>query len=936
MRSNKRKNSGFTLVELVVAIAVLGVITAIVLPTVNNIQKNNLTKKYTTYENSILSSVKLYIDAYEEDEFDKNSLTPQCKAITYDDLKNHNLLKEYNVNGVSCKGKSVGDDNGIAAYVYKTNGKYEYYPMISCKKASSTESEYDSSQVVPNVCTNSSYSAYISGSTCFYKEPTVTLDLNHEGDSFKNIESMGYAVIDLNYKDDIEYIKNSTSYTNVELRNNSIDIELPEPENGESREYRLVLKYVYKNDDVKYEVKNNKLVVDYRKPTITISALKYKTNQAEGTKYNSGEWTNENVKVTVNVENGCGKQKGFEREYSTDTIADDKFSISYGKKGYESTVEKKIAVRIDKTPPTCTINLDGTKGNNNWYVSDVSLKLSKEDEKKNNVSSGIAEFGLARSSKPNYNKKELAEQEDDTTGEKWYGYVKDKAGNTAKCSKTIKKDTVAPTCKINKNGTLGNDNWYTSNVDLNLEKSDSGSGVDSYNLTTSSSVSYGSTSTATQTSDTSSQKWYGYIKDKAGNTAKCSTTLKKDSTPPSVPIITLKKWSDNSTTPSNSTYSSLTNYTAGTWSNMNIYTRASSSDSVSGISEYYYTTTGATSNTTNTSSVTRNIKASGTSYIKYRACDNAGNCSSYTKDYAVKIDKVAPNVPTSTVKVGATSNKKQNGYTTGWVNQKITWTDFDSSDSHSGIKGIYYSTSKDGTYKKFDEKSYSYSDTTKTFYIKAKDNAGNWSSVSSKYQFKSDTQKPTCSISLSGTKSTVDGWYTSNVTVKFESKSDSGGSGIKSYGLTTSTSASYNSETTGTQKTNTTKEGTTWYGYVKDNAGNTAKCSTIVKKDSTAPTTTNSCPKGETLFGEYKDQIPGNSLQDKDYRPKAWKGTEYENWCHSNGTCYREYGYMRVCIANWCKGDTAEDINNYFKEKYGEKTDCQYVRFWCSCTNSNF
>ena len=46
-------------------------------------------------------------------------------------------------------------------------------------------------------------------------------------------------------------------------------------------------------------------------------------------------------------------------------------------------------------------------------------------------------------------------------------------------------------------------------------------------------------------------------------------------------------------------------------------------------------------------------------------------------------------------------------------------------------------------------------------------------------------------------------------------------SGVASYGLTTSSSASYNGTSSATQGSTS---GITWYGYVKDAAGNTNSC----------------------------------------------------------------------------------------------------------------
>ena len=95
-----------------------------------------------------------------------------------------------------------------------------------------------------------------------------------------------------------------------------------------------------------------------------------------------------------------------------------------------------------------------------------------------------------------------------------------------------------------------------------------------------------------------------------------------------------------------------------------------------------------------------------------------------------------------------------------------------------------------------------------------------------------DTTAPTCSISLSGTMGN-NSWYRSNVKVTLNMSDN--GDGIGSYGLTTSSSTTYNSTSTVTVKSDT--GGVTYRGYVKDKAGNTKSCSVSFKRDATPPQT---------------------------------------------------------------------------------------------------
>ena len=63
----RRNNKGFTLVELLVTISILGIVSVMAMPIVRNIVEANNMKKFITYKDSVESSAKLYVDSYAED-----------------------------------------------------------------------------------------------------------------------------------------------------------------------------------------------------------------------------------------------------------------------------------------------------------------------------------------------------------------------------------------------------------------------------------------------------------------------------------------------------------------------------------------------------------------------------------------------------------------------------------------------------------------------------------------------------------------------------------------------------------------------------------------------------------------------------------------------------------------------------------------------------
>ena len=120
------QKKGFTLVELLVVIVILGIITGISIPLIRNLQQNNEMKKYTTYMDSIKQSAKLYTNSYHEDMFGHN--ISGCTTISYKQLEEKGLLKDIMINDVSC------NDEQTYVKVIKMENKYIYTVSLACGK----------------------------------------------------------------------------------------------------------------------------------------------------------------------------------------------------------------------------------------------------------------------------------------------------------------------------------------------------------------------------------------------------------------------------------------------------------------------------------------------------------------------------------------------------------------------------------------------------------------------------------------------------------------------------------------------------------------------------------------------------------------------------------------------------------------------------------
>lgn len=218
-------------------------------------------------------------------------------------------------------------------------------------------------------------------------------------------------------------------------------------------------------------------------------------------------------------------------------------------------------IKIDKTPPNAKLNINGTKGENDWYLTDVSLTDRSDDSLSGILNSNIS----------------LSSVTGETTGTDVTITAEDKAGNTAVVTKTIKIDKTDPTGSIVATGTKHASGWYTTNVSLTSSTNSDISGIKSATLSQNSVVT-DTTSSGVNVTLT--------IKDNAGRTGTTTLNIKRDTTDPTSPQGTIVEGSITKTVNGSDAASGVakyqylvlvnnsaaaTNSTAG-WSDSNTYT----------------------------------------------------------------------------------------------------------------------------------------------------------------------------------------------------------------------------------------------------------------------------------------------------------------------------------------------------------------------------
>jgi hypothetical protein len=163
----------------------------------------------------------------------------------------------------------------------------------------------------------------------------------------------------------------------------------------------------------------------------------------------------------------------------------------------------------DNTPPEITAVVEGTEGDNGWYVSDVTVTWTVEDPETGVVSSeGCDPVTLT----------------EETTGTTLTCSATNGAGLTNEESITIKIDKSAPEIAPVVEGTLGNNGWYVSDVTVSWTVEDAISGI----------AMTDGCETTELTEDTPGVTLTCMATNGAGLSSSSSVTVKIDKTPPVV------------------------------------------------------------------------------------------------------------------------------------------------------------------------------------------------------------------------------------------------------------------------------------------------------------------------------------------------------------------------------------------------------------------
>ncbi len=462
----KKKRKGFTLVELLGAIVILGILSTIAIVSLTKVLESSHKKYYDTQVKLLQAAGQTYFSDHKDLLPTINFGINQVDLGTLIDQGYINEIVDYNK-------EECYKDKSYVTVTRRGPSSYVYQAFLSCK--------------------NRKTQTYVDG-----KDSTAGIDLQYGTIDSNNGNLIG----------SIYYVRGTLNLNLNITASNSIG------DNSGVTGYSYTLIKVNQNNSKK----------------------DYKTSEI----------------IPSDANSICTEYSGDKCRKITDTIKIRAKDIKDGKyiikiKAYNlvgkdnSKIFDTYSIIIDKTKPKCNITLP-TKTNENfvngWYngkASNGSIAFTD---------AYLSNYDITNNSNPTYNNsisgtsgtRPITLTDTTTSGQTFYGYVKDIAGNVGTCkTDVIKVDKSSPTCSVDTTTSSNSRGWFTNipTIKLSDTTNDNGySGINSYGLSTTANT-YNNSYTNSQ-GETKGQIWYGIIKDNAGNVNTCNSgSIKVDTSKPS-------------------------------------------------------------------------------------------------------------------------------------------------------------------------------------------------------------------------------------------------------------------------------------------------------------------------------------------------------------------------------------------------------------------
>ena len=401
----KLNKKGFTLVEIIGVVAILGIVSVVGLVSVNSIIQKGKKEHYVAAEKNLKITAESYAQA-NRDYLPKN--VGEMKKVTLRTLVENNYMepiKDYHDKNCDL------DNSYVQIFKYSKNG-YSYLAYLDCPDFKNKE---ENNALVPSI------SIDMTANESNIKKTKSTVKIT---DSNK---ILSYTVTIYKYDEEVYTTGNIEANYDTEVTK-TIDISKYTP-----GKIKTVVRAtnIYGNQSTKTMTKT---YADKQKPTCIVKDI-------DKTRGNDDWIKTGDRKITVECNDG-EEGSGCEREEYTKTFKTDmKYGYITIKDKAGNSEDCRVDVFIDRTAPSCTITDTGTKGTNNWYITNSTITLNPVD-----AMSGIRNKSLQTATTLGTYNQVGSSIQYETKGQTWYGFVEDYAGNTANCvSNNVKVDTTAPT-----------------------------------------------------------------------------------------------------------------------------------------------------------------------------------------------------------------------------------------------------------------------------------------------------------------------------------------------------------------------------------------------------------------------------------------------------------------------------------------------------------
>ena len=710
-----KKRNGFTLIEIIAAIVILGIIAIIAFAT--------YTSSLRGFRDDYYESLVRTTEESGEEFFNDNRnyrpnkiLYAQKVSIGTLEAKNY-INKVVDYNGDAC------EESSYVLIVKEGKNDFSYHTCLICQKDNydNTEDKYcesswlDSERVKYTLGDIDDIYVY-KGTTKEELKDKLKLPVSYT----RELDNGGTISIRGTGEGEPEIYPNNMDVVNANVEGTyKVEYEY----NGEKKTANVIV----------YE--NLAPTISYKKEQTRATNVSGDTKKVTET-YDDNTWA-QNVIVHLSAqaftESGVTASRfqwnkdGRWQDFCTSDPCDVKIETEMNQtvqfrmidsNGKISKLTIPITIKIDHTKPKCTIDKTGTMGENSWYVSDVNVAFTEKMDQNNDnhIISGVKKYNIYLSGSNIAGNRNIGTvnkitHNTDIESVSYVGYIEDEAENFNTCDGvTFKRDATAPKCTNSGDNTT----WKNTAVTINWGCDDTNGSYAKSGCNT----SYSGGSKVFNTQIT--QKTYTVakytIKDNAGNTTECAQRTAN-------------------------VYYDKENPTCGTWSGQSTtWTKDDRTISVacSDSGECAQATYSKTFNSGTTS----------TSSVSFTISDKAGNTATCTKTANVYVDKDAPTCGT-------------------WSGQSTTWTKDDrtisvgcSDGGSQCAQATYSKTFNSGTTK------------TSSISLTISDNVGNTATCTKTANVYVDKDAPTCSTSKSNTGTTA------GVTVTVTCTNDGNGSTI--------------------------------------------------------------------------------------------------------------------------------------------------------------